>query len=116
MAKRKIRHVRNAGRVTDEQAARYDEIRRKIREEFPPKARSRRDPPIPLQDIMAALKAARTQKGLTLAEITESTGIATPNLSTLENSADANPTVQTLLRYADALGKTIHVVLDDARN
>jgi transcriptional regulator with XRE-family HTH domain len=43
----------------------------------------------------------------------KSTGIATPNLSNLENATDPNPTVQTLLRYADALGKTIRVVLED---
>ncbi len=114
MAKKKIRHVRNAGRVTDQEAAHYDEIRRKVREEFPPKAKPRRQAPaVALVDVMVALKTARTQKGLTLADITASTGIATPNLSNLENSADANPTLQTLLRYADALGKTIRVVLED---
>jgi hypothetical protein len=112
MAK-KIRHVRNAGRVTDDQHARYEEIRRKAREEFPP-AKPRKAA-VALQDVMAALKTARTQQGLTLADVTESTGIATPNLSNLENAPDANPTIQTLLRYADAVGKTIKVVLEDAR-
>jgi hypothetical protein len=114
MADKQIRIIRNGGRVTPEQAARYAEIRRKVREEFPPKKKTPKQAAVALQDVMSALKTARTEKGITLAQITESTGIATPNLSNLENSADANPTLQTLLRYAGALGKTIRVVLEDA--
>jgi DNA-binding XRE family transcriptional regulator len=109
-----IRHVRKPGRVTDEEHARYEEIRRKVREEFPPKKKTPKQTAVALQDVMSALKTARTEKGITLAQMTESTGIATPNLSNLENSSDANPTLQTLLRYAGALGKTIRVVLEDA--
>lgn len=115
MAKKKLRHVRNAGRVTDEQAARYEDIRRKVQEEFPPKQRQAAPASVDLKDVMSALKQARTARGLTLADITQTTGIATPNLSNLENAGDANPTVQTLLRYASALGKTIRIVLEDTR-
>lgn len=117
MAKRVIRHVRT-GPISDEQYARDEEVRRKVMEEFPPKyppkSKRQASAAVALEDVMGALKTARTQQGLTLADITESTGIATPNLSNLENSADANPTIQTLLRYAGALGKTIRVVLEDA--
>jgi transcriptional regulator with XRE-family HTH domain len=40
-------------------------------------------------------------------------GIDPPALSRLENETDANPTVATLNRYADALGRQLVVALVD---
>ncbi len=113
MAKKKMQNVRNSGRVSAEQLARDQEVRRRVMQKYPPKRKTAAA--VELKDVMSALKEVRAAKGLTLAEITRSTGIATPNLSNLENATDANPTVQTLLRYADAVGKTIHIVLEDVR-
>jgi hypothetical protein len=36
-----------------------------------------------------------------------------PNLSRLEDGQNANPTISTLMRYADALGKRLMIVLAD---
>ena len=42
--------------------------------------------------------------------------IRRPNLSRLENAAEANPTLATLTHYAEALGKRLMIVLADAIN
>jgi transcriptional regulator with XRE-family HTH domain len=44
----------------------------------------------------------------------ERTGIERSTLSRLENDAEANPTVDTLTKYAAAVGKKVLVVLADA--
>lgn len=54
------------------------------------------------------------KKGLSLADMKERTGIERSALSRLENNAEANPTVNTLTRYADAVGKKVFVVLTNA--
>jgi transcriptional regulator with XRE-family HTH domain len=50
---------------------------------------------------------------LSLADIRERTGIDKSNLSRLENDAGANPTLDTLTRYAEAVGKKLEIVLAD---
>ena len=59
------------------------------------------------------LKAERLRQGLSLSDVEARTGIERPNLSRLENEAKANPTVSTLTRYAEALGKKLLIVLAD---
>ena len=44
----------------------------------------------------------------------ERTGIERSTLSRLENNATANPTINTLSRYADAVGKKVFVIFADA--
>ena len=60
------------------------------------------------------LKAAREDKGLSLADLTEITGMDRSVLSKLETGQRANPTVETLVRYAEAVGKRLVVSLTDA--
>lgn len=67
-----------------------------------------------LQHTLAFLKSERIKKGLTLTEIGERTGLAPATLSALENSTDANPTIDTLTRYADAVGKKINIILTNS--
>jgi len=69
---------------------------------------------IAMQHIMAVLKAERMQKGLSLSDMKELTGIERSTLSRLENHEEANPTVNTLTRYAEAAGKKMFIVLVDA--
>ncbi len=69
---------------------------------------------IALQHAISVLKAERMKKGLSLADINERSGIQRSTLSRLENSSAANPTISTLSRYADAVGKKMLVVLDEA--
>jgi len=44
------------------------------------------------------------------------TGIEKGNLSRLENAPNPNPTIDTLIRYADAVGKELVIELIDKTN
>jgi hypothetical protein len=66
-----------------------------------------------LREAVQLLRAERTRQGLSLAEMQIRTGIAPSALSRLETDADANPTLATLERYANALGKQLHILLAD---
>lgn len=68
---------------------------------------------IDLGEAVASLKLAREKQGMTLAQVSEATGITVPTLSKLENGRHANPTVKTLRRYASAVGKKLVVRLED---
>jgi transcriptional regulator with XRE-family HTH domain len=48
-----------------------------------------------------------------LADIKARTGIEKGNLSRLENAPNPNPTIDTLARYADAVGKEVVITLID---
>src|SRR5262245_8018516 len=119
MSHRQAKHTRRA--LTSEEAARVSEARRLVADEMPEirqKAREYKQAyeagRATLQEAMKLLKAERERLGLSLADISDRTGIERPNLSRLENGPEANPTVATLSRYADALGKRLMIVLTDA--
>jgi transcriptional regulator with XRE-family HTH domain len=57
------------------------------------------------------LKAARLQQGLSLTEVGERSGIGKANLSRLENDASPNPTWDTIIRYAESVGRKLEVNL-----
>jgi transcriptional regulator with XRE-family HTH domain len=67
-----------------------------------------------LDTLLKQLKAAREELGLSLADVTRLTGMDRSALSKLETGQRANPTVQTLIRYAEAVGKRLVVSLADA--
>lgn len=114
MTKRKVRSVSKT--LTDEERSRHQRIREQIEQEKPElialgrqvKARHAR-----LREAVATLKATRESLGLSLADIRDRTGIEKGNLSRLENATDPNPTIGTLSRYADAVGKEIVIALVD---
>jgi DNA-binding XRE family transcriptional regulator len=54
--------------------------------------------------LIHELKAAREAAGLTLAAVSKATGMDQASLSRLENGRQPNPTVDTLWRYAQAVG------------
>ncbi len=62
-----------------------------------------------LCDAFKALKAERQSQGLSLSDIERRSGIGRAALSRLENETEPNPTVTTLTRYAEALGKRLVV-------
>jgi transcriptional regulator with XRE-family HTH domain len=66
-----------------------------------------------LREAVRLLKSTREALGLSLADIRERTGIERGNLSRLENAANPNPTIDTLTRYADAVGKQLIITLID---
>jgi transcriptional regulator with XRE-family HTH domain len=55
------------------------------------------------------LKRARERRGLTLAQVSERSGLDTGMLSRLENGKLTNPTLHTLWRYARAVGSRIKI-------
>jgi DNA-binding XRE family transcriptional regulator len=57
-----------------------------------------------LLSLLAALKQRRESLGLSLADVAERTGMDRAAISRLENGVQLNPTVDTLYRYATALG------------
>ena len=67
-----------------------------------------------LPDLLLQLKAAREAKGLSLSDLKDLTGMDRSALSKLETGQRANPTVETLVRYAEAVGKRLVVTLSDA--
>lgn len=64
---------------------------------------------VALRDGFKLLKAERQALGLSLTDIEQRTGIGRAALSRLENEAEPNPTLLTLTRYADAVGKQLVV-------
>ena len=64
--------------------------------------------------IALLLCAARQEQGLSLQQLSDLTGISRPALSRIESGDNRNPTLNTLLRIAKALGKEVVVSLSDA--
>ncbi len=104
--------------ATEEEQEQHSRIREQIRQELPDiKKRARHklakavQQGIAIEHTMAVLKAERLKQCLSLADVKERTGIERSALSRLENNVEANPTVNTLTRYAAAVGKRVLVVL-----
>lgn len=68
-----------------------------------------------VKKLIQAVKAARLAKEISLAEVGEQSGIGKANLCRLENDLDPNPTLDTLLRYAEAVGVELHVSVGKAQ-
>ncbi len=58
-----------------------------------------------LRPFVERIKHAREENGLTLAEVSRRCGIDQPALSRLETGHNRNPTLDTLWRYAAAVGQ-----------
>lgn len=111
-----MKRITRKRRLTREDAAKYKTIREKIDAELPQlldRHRQRMTALDQLHRLLMQLKAAREAKGLSLADLTELTGMDRSALSKLETGQRANPTVDTLVRYAEAVGKRLVVSLTD---
>lgn len=60
-----------------------------------------------LRSFVAEMKRTREALGLTLAEVSRRCGIDQPALSRVESGRNTNPTLDTLWRYAAALGQRL---------
>jgi ribosome-binding protein aMBF1 (putative translation factor) len=107
------RVIRNR-RLTAEEAAKYGRIREQVAEELIERHHERMATLDQVDDLVKQLKAAREEKGLSLADLTERTGMDRSALSKLETGQRPNPTVETLVRYAEAVGKRLVVSLAEA--
>src|SRR3990172_9020604 len=114
-----MKRITRNRRLTPEEAAKYKAIREQVAEELPDliaRHLERMAGVDQLEKLFTQLKAAREAKGLSLADVTELTGMDRSALSKLETGQRANPTVETLVRYAEAVGKRLVVSLTDAEN
>jgi DNA-binding XRE family transcriptional regulator len=103
-------------RLTPKEAARLRKIREGIAEELPDLVARHHDRQAAfdqLTGLLKQLKAAREQRGLSLSDLTELTGMDRSALSKLETGQRSNPTLDTLVRYAEAVDKRIVVSLTD---
>lgn len=103
---------------TTEEAAKYQAIRDQVAQELPElfaRHHQRVAALDKIEDLLKQLKTAREEKGLSLADVSERTGMDRSALSKLENGERPNPTVETLVRYADAVGRRLEVSLIDDR-
>jgi DNA-binding XRE family transcriptional regulator len=62
-----------------------------------------------LLGVLEQLKLKRQNAGLSLADISSRTGMSRSAISNLENGKRKNPTFETVLRYADAVGFGLEV-------
>ncbi len=110
------RIIRNR-KLTSEEAAKYKAIRDQVAEELPDliaRHHERMAVLDELQELLLELKASREAKGLSLSDLTELTGMDRSALSKLETGQRPNPTIETLVRYAEAVGKRIVLSLANA--
>jgi Helix-turn-helix. len=105
--------------LTSEEAAKYNEIRRKVDAELP-EIIARHHERMALfehiEQLLAELKAAREAQSLSLADLSQLVGMDRSALSKLENGQRPNPTIETLVRYAQAVGKRLVVSLADSES
>lgn len=62
---------------------------------------------------VAALREAREARGMSLADVSQRSGIDRAALSRLENEHNINPKLETLGRYAGSMGLEIGIVVMD---
>jgi DNA-binding XRE family transcriptional regulator len=111
-----MKRIHRTRRLTQEEADKYNAIREQVAGELHDLVARHHERMMALdrlQDVLLQLKSAREAKGLSLSDLTELTGMDRSALSKLENGQRANPTVETLVRYAEAVGKRIVVSLAD---
>lgn len=112
-----MKRIQRERRLTPEEAAKYKAIREQVAMELPElieRHNQRMATADPLHEVVLQLKAAREAKSLSLSDLTELTGMDRSALSKLETGQRTNPTMDTLIRYARAVGKRVVVQLTDA--
>lgn len=112
-----MKRISRNRRLTPDEAAKYKAIREQVAEELPELIERHHERMAILdqvRELFWQLKAAREAKGLSLSDLTELTGMDRSALSKLEAGQRPNPTIETLVRYAEAVGKRLEVSLADA--
>ena len=111
-----IRRITRNRRLTAEESAKYKEVRARVAEELPElitRHHERLSALDQLGELLKQLKDAREERGLSLSDLTDLTGMDRSAISKLETGQRPNPTVETLVRYAEAVGKHLMVSLVD---
>ena len=98
--------------LTEQQRSRHRVIREEVASELPALKQigraviAKRDR---LHQTLGDLKAERQRLGLSLTDVSERSGIDKAALSRLENAGNGNPTWETLMRYAQAIGVDLRI-------
>jgi len=111
-----MKRISRNRRLAPEEAAKYKAVRDQVTEELPEliaRHHQRMAALDQVDELLKQLKAAREEKGLSLSDLTDLTGMDRSALSKLETGQRPNPTVETLVRYAEAVGKRLVVSLTD---
>ena len=111
-----MKRIARGGRLTSEETAKHRKVREGIAKELPDLVARHHDRSASLDQFATLpqrLKAAREERGLSLADLTELTGMDRSALSKLETGQRPNPTLETLVRYAEAVDKRLVVSLSD---
>jgi DNA-binding XRE family transcriptional regulator len=112
-----MKRISRSRPLSPEKAAQFKAIREQVADELPDltaRHHERMAAIDQLELLLPQLKAAREEKGRSLSELMEITGMDRSALSKLETGKRANPTVETLVSYAEAVGKRLVVSLADA--
>jgi predicted transcriptional regulator len=112
-----MKRITRDRRLTSEEAAAYRALRQQLdaeRPELVARHQQRMASLDQVESLFMQLKEAREAKGLSLAELAQLTAADRSALTKLENEQKVEPTVETLVRYAEALGKRLVVSLADA--
>lgn len=109
-----VRRITRDRRLSQDEASEYREVRERVEEELPEliaRHHERLATFEELETLLKQLKAAREEKGLSLSDMTRLTGMDRSALSKLETGQRLNPTIETLVRYAEAVGKRLAISL-----
>jgi DNA-binding phage protein len=112
-----MRRITRDRKLTPEEAAEYRKVREQVDAELPEliaRHHDRTEALEALESLLPQLKAAREAKGLSLSDVTRLTGMDRSALSRLETGQRENPTIDTLIRFAEAVGKRLVFTLADS--
>lgn len=112
-----MKRIIRKNRLRPDESSKYASVRKQVAEELPDlvdRHHERVEVGNQLQRLCEQLKAAREEKGLSLADVSELTGMDRSAISKLESGQRSNPTLDTLVRYAEAVGKQVVVALSNS--
>lgn len=110
-----MKRVQHTERMSAVDAKKYRKVRGSVEAELPELVTRHKARMQQLARVMAVLREERVRQGLSFADMRERTGIERSTLCRIERDPAANPTVATLARIAEALGKTLVIQLIDAK-
>lgn len=115
MSERSVKRV--TGKLSEAQRRRHDRIRERVERDRPQlehQAQAKKAELVALRDAMTMLKQQREARGMSLGDVADRSGIDKSRLSKLENEPQANPTLTTLTRIAEAIGVRLSIRVDAA--
>ena len=101
MAKKTYQSVTRNRKITPSGASKFRKLRKQIERDIPPAK------PDAMRVAIAKLRALRDAQGVTLAELSQRTGMTRGNIARLESQKNA--TLKTLQRYAEGLGCALEI-------